>query len=81
MAVSPQEFRFVSMCETAKKIWNILETTHEGTKAVKNSKLQMLTTKFEEIRMKYSESFDGFYAKLNDIVDSSFSTPANSRGT
>ncbi|KAB1205066.1 hypothetical protein CJ030_MR7G016710 [Morella rubra] len=47
--------------------WEILETTHEGTKTVKNSKLQMLTTKFEEIRMKEDETFDEFYAKLNDI--------------
>ena len=39
MALSPEEFRRVSMCETAKEVWDILETTHEGTKIVKNSKL------------------------------------------
>ncbi|XP_022866044.1 uncharacterized protein LOC111385848 [Olea europaea var. sylvestris] len=66
------EFRKVSMCETAKEVWDILETTHEGTKTVKNSKLQMLTSRFEEIRMKDDKSFDEFYAKLNDIVNSSF---------
>ncbi|CAI9771535.1 unnamed protein product [Fraxinus pennsylvanica] len=60
------------MCETVKEVWDILTTTHEGTKTVKNSKLQMLTTKFEEIRMKDDESFDEFYAKLNDIVNSIF---------
>lgn len=32
----------------------------------------MLTSRFEEIRMKDDESFDEFYAKLNDIVNSSF---------
>jgi len=72
MAVSVEEFRRVSMCETTKKVWVILETIHEGTKTVKNSKLQMLTTRFEEIRMKDDESFDEFYAKLNKIVNSSF---------
>ncbi|XP_022888893.1 uncharacterized protein LOC111404292 [Olea europaea var. sylvestris] len=72
MAVSPEEFRRVSMCEVAKEVWDILETTHEGTQAVKSFKLQMLTTRFEEIRMKDDEMFDVFYASLDDIVNSSF---------
>lgn len=72
MSVSPEEFRRVSMCETVKEVWDILETTHEGTKTVKNSKLQMLASGFEEIRMKDDESFDEFYVKLNNIVNSSF---------
>ena len=45
---------------------------HEGTKAVKINKLQQLTTKFESIRMSDDESFDEFYAKLNNIVNSTF---------
>ena len=44
-------------------------TTYEGIKAVKDSKLQRLTTSFEEIKMKEDESFDEFYAKLKDIVN------------
>ena len=43
---------------------------HEGTKTVKINKLQQLTTRFESIRMFDDESFDEFYAKLNDIVNS-----------
>ena len=42
---------------------------HEGTKTVKINKLQQLTSKFESIRMSDDESFDEFYAKLNDIVN------------
>ena len=45
---------------------------HEGTKAVKINKLQQLTSKFESIRMTDDESFDEFYAKLNDIVNSAY---------
>ena len=41
-----------------------------GTKAIKDLKLQMLTTSFEEIKMEEDESFDKFYVKLNDIVNS-----------
>ena len=45
---------------------------HEGTKAVKINKLLQLTSKFESIRMSDDESFDEFYAKLNDIVNSAY---------
>ena len=45
---------------------------HEGTKAVKINKLQQLTSKFESIRMSDNESFDEFYVKLNDIVNSAY---------
>ena len=45
---------------------------HEGTKAVKINKLQQLTTRFQSIRMSDDESFDEFYAKLNDIVNSTY---------
>ena len=38
----------------------------------KTSKLQRLTTSFEEIKMEEDESFDEFYAKLKDIVNSTF---------
>ena len=56
----------------AKETWIILYTTYEGTKAVNDSKLQKLTTSFEEIKMEEDESFDEFYAKLKDIVNSTF---------
>ena len=45
---------------------------HEGTKAVKINKLQQLTTRFESIRMSDDESFNEFYAKLNDIFNSTY---------
>ena len=35
---------------------------------MKDTKLQMLTTKFEELKMGDDESFDSFYGKLNEIV-------------
>ena len=49
-----------------------LQTTYKGIKAVKDLKLQRLTTSFEEIKMEEDESFDEFYAKLKDIVNSTF---------
>ena len=71
-AVTNEEFKKISSIETTKEARTILQTTYEGTKAVKDSKLQRLTTSFEEIKMEEDESFDEFYAKLKDIVNSAF---------
>ena len=71
-AVTNEEFKKISSTETSKEAWTILQTTHEGTKVVKDSKLQRLTMRFEEITMEEDESFDEFYAKLKDIVNSAF---------
>ena len=71
-AVTNEEFKKISSTETAKEAWTILQTTYEGTKVVKDSKLQRLTTSFEEIKMEEDESFDEFYAKLKDRVNLAF---------
>ena len=71
-AVTNEEFKKISSTEIAKEEWTILRTTYEGAKAIKDSKLQRLTTSFEEIKMKEDKSFDEFYTKLKDIVKSTF---------
>ena len=38
-AVNNEEFKKISSIKTAKEAWTILQTTYEGTKAVKDSKL------------------------------------------
>jgi hypothetical protein len=60
MAVSSKEFKRICLCEIAKYAWKILEVTQEGNKAM-NSKLWMLTSKFEEeIKMNDDETFGEF---------------------
>ena len=71
-AVTNEEFKKISFIETMKEAWTILQTTYEGTKAVKDLKFQRLTTSFEKIKMEEDESFDEFYAKLKNIVNSAF---------
>ena len=70
--VSPNEFHRISHITVAKEAWEILETTYEGTKKVKDTKLQMLTTRFKELKMSEDESFDSFCSKLNEVVVSKF---------
>ena len=71
-AITNEEFKKISSTETTNEAWTILQTTYEGTKTVKDSKLQRLTISFEEIKMEEDESFDEFYAKLKDIVKLAF---------
>ena len=70
--VSLDEFHRISHITVAKEAWEILETTYEGTKKVKDTNLQMLTTWFEELKMSEDKSFDSFYSKLNKVVVSKF---------
>ena len=70
--VTNEEFKKISSTQVAKEAWTILETTYEGTKVIKTMKPQRLISSFEEIRMEEDEAFDEFYAKLKDIVNSTF---------
>ena len=70
--VSIEELKRISNVEIAHTAWNILQIMHESIKAVKINKLQLLTTRFESIRMSDDEYFDEFYAKLNNIVNSAY---------
>ena len=70
--VSLDGFHRISYVTIAKEAWQILEKTYEGTKKVKDTKLQMLTTCFEELKMSEDESFDSFYGKLNEVVIGKF---------
>ena len=70
--MSLDEFHRISHITIAKEAWQILENIYEGMKKVKDTKLQMLTTRFEEPRMSEDESFDFFYSKLNEVVIGKF---------
>ena len=70
--ISPDEFPKISHISITKEAWQVLETMYEGTKKVKDTELQMLTTRFEELKMSEDESFDSFYRKLNEVVIGKF---------
>ena len=70
--MSPNEFHRIYHITIVKKAWQILKTMYEGTKKVKDTKLQILTTRFEKLRMSEDESFHSFYSKLNEVVIGKF---------
>ena len=66
--VDKNMFRLIN-CTVAKDVWDILRTTHEGTSKVKISKLQLITTKFESLKMKDDESIQDFHMNILDIAN------------
>ena len=70
-AMDENQYKLVQITRIAKEAWEILETAHEGTEVVKDSKLQVLQTSFETIRMEEHEHFNDFQVKLMDIVNQS----------
>ncbi|XP_070015810.1 uncharacterized protein LOC142174309 [Nicotiana tabacum] len=55
-SIGPVEYNRFLACDTAKEIWEALQTAHEGTAQFKQSKIDMLTTEYELFRMKDDES-------------------------
>ena len=50
------EFNRVSVCKSAYEIWKTLQVTHEGTSKVKQTKISMLTNKFQLFKINANES-------------------------
>ena len=71
-AMANEEFKKIASTKSANEAWIILQNTYASTKAMKDSKLQRLTTSFEEIRMDDGEAFDEFYANLKGRVNFAF---------
>ena len=70
-AMDENQYKLIQNTRIAKEMWDILETAHEGTEVVKDSKLQVLQTQFEMFRMEENECFNDFEIKLIDIVNQS----------
>lgn len=47
-------------------------STHKGITVIKVPRIQKLTKNFENLTMEDNESFNYFYDKLNDIINTSF---------
>ncbi|XP_072072112.1 uncharacterized protein [Arachis hypogaea] len=68
-AISFEEFRKVSRCKTAKEIWDKLRLTHEGTKQVRETRIDMLMKEYEMFSMKEDESIDQIFERFSIIIN------------
>ena len=62
----------ISTIEEAKEAWDILCVTFKGIDAVRESIVEFLTTKFENLRINEEETINNFNGKLCDIANESF---------
>ncbi|VFR01586.1 unnamed protein product [Cuscuta campestris] len=68
-AVDSSQYRLISNYTEAKKAWEILETTHEGDERVKTAKLQILMTKYENLRMDDKERIAEFHGRVRELAN------------
>ncbi|XP_075083276.1 uncharacterized protein LOC142167024 [Nicotiana tabacum] len=67
--IGPDEYERISACQSAKEIWEALQTAHEGTTQVKQSKIDMLTIEYELFRMKDDESIQDMHTRFTSIIN------------
>ena len=67
--IGPDEYNRVSACESAKEILDCLKTAHEGTEQVKESKIDMLTSRYENFKMKEGETIHDMFTKFSSITN------------
>ncbi|KAK0587726.1 hypothetical protein LWI29_027723 [Acer saccharum] len=70
-AMDENQYKLIQNTQIAKVAWDILQVAHEGTEVVKESKLQVLQTQFDLLKMEENECFNDFEIKLMDIVNQS----------
>ncbi|CAM8956524.1 unnamed protein product [Rhodiola kirilowii] len=70
--VDGKNFKMISTCEIAKTAWDILRTAHEGTTKVKISRMETVTSKFENLRMQEDEAIADFNTRVLDISNKAF---------
>ncbi|XP_070003060.1 uncharacterized protein [Nicotiana sylvestris] len=67
--IGPDEYNRVSTYDIAKEIWEALQTAHEGTTQVKQSKIDVLTTEYEFFSMKDDESIQYMHTRFTSIIN------------
>ncbi|XP_045810862.1 uncharacterized protein LOC123905296 [Trifolium pratense] len=56
-------------CKTAKEMWTTLQTHHEGTSHIKETRIDIGVRKFELFEMNNSETIDQMYGRFTVIIN------------
>ncbi|XP_073042056.1 uncharacterized protein [Primulina eburnea] len=72
-SVDVNMFSLITNCISAKEAWDILQNHCEGSESVRRTKLRMLTSKFENLRMEENETIVEYDRRLRDIANEAFS--------
>ncbi|MQM11664.1 hypothetical protein Taro_044573, partial [Colocasia esculenta] len=77
-ALSKKEFNRVSACKSAKEIWDNLQITYEGTDKVKQTRIDILVSQYEQFKMLQNENINTIYNRFSSIVVAAPSTSSSS---
>ncbi|MQM18025.1 hypothetical protein Taro_051008 [Colocasia esculenta] len=65
----PKEYSKISMCKSAKEMWDKLELLYEGTSQVRETKANMLVSDYELFIMKSDETISEMFARFMVIIN------------
>ncbi|XP_073282378.1 uncharacterized protein [Primulina huaijiensis] len=72
-SVDMNMFSLITNCTSAKSAWDTLQRHCEGSESVRRTRLMMLTSKFEMMRMEESENILDYDRCLQEIANEAFS--------
>ncbi|XP_062104243.1 uncharacterized protein LOC133815415 [Humulus lupulus] len=62
-------FKNIEQASTAYDMWKMLEVTHQGTNAMKETKIQIYSTQYENFKMKADETIANMYTRFTTITN------------
>ncbi|KAL4282462.1 hypothetical protein GQ457_16G014910 [Hibiscus cannabinus] len=68
-ALGPDMYSKMSSYTSAKEVWDTLETTHEGTNDVKETKIGLLNLSYENFKMEPDENVTKMFDRFSVIVN------------
>ena len=68
-ALSKSEYNKIISCESAKEIWDRLQTLHEGINQVKETKISMLVHQYKMFKMLEHENIDEMTTRFMHIIN------------
>ncbi|XVF26618.1 hypothetical protein REPUB_Repub14bG0034000 [Reevesia pubescens] len=68
-ALDLAKFNRISTCHNAKKIWDQLKVTHEGTSKVNESKITLLSHQYEVLKMQPGEDMTTMFDRFTNIAN------------
>ncbi|XP_073271383.1 uncharacterized protein [Primulina huaijiensis] len=72
-SVDTNMFSLITNCTSAKSAWDTLQRHCEGSESVRRTRLRMLSSKFEIMRMEESENILEYDRRLREIANEAFS--------
>ncbi|XP_073309937.1 uncharacterized protein [Primulina huaijiensis] len=72
-SVDVNMFSLITNCISAKEACDILQKHCEGSESFRRTKLRMLTSKFESLKMEENETIVDYDRRLRDIANEAFS--------